>query len=100
MIGKDEEEEEEAWGIITMFNPYSREGVASVRDEHACLANSSIPNSDTLDEPSCAHFLGLATWSPCFLHPLIPFIQEGKGYNQGVCIFYLPFTNIQKDSKE
>jgi len=40
-------------------NPYSRESVACVRDEHACLANSSIPNSDTLDEPSCAHFLEL-----------------------------------------
>ena len=60
---KEEEEagEEEARDIIIMFNPYSREGVASVRDEHACLANSSIPNSDTLDEPSCAHFPGLAT---------------------------------------
>lgn len=49
---------------------YTGESVASVRNEHACLANCSIPNSDTLDKPSCAHFFeSLCFFFTLLLHP-------------------------------
>lgn len=45
------ETKQKKWVSFFLFGTHSRESIAGVGDEHASLADGTVTNSDTFDEP-------------------------------------------------